>query len=262
MQAASKLIAALSSTDGASKNLDLFEDFAAHPVFAMQEVREQMIAFAGMVAQSQSTTDEEKQRAISLAVSEMQKQVQKYPFDAREYMQLSYAYRIAGDNDGALKALESAVQLSPKKETFFVEKGTVEWNVGDVEAARDDFNTAYALGPQFEDLAVYAAAGNIATGDQAAADKILTSAFGTTQVDSDTLVIAYYRSKNWPRLIGLLKSRTEKAETTPNIWFSLAAAYYESGDRASAIRTINAAVALFPEAADSGAAAIKQIEGQ
>lgn len=261
MQASAKLIDALSSGD-VSKSMPIFQDFAAHPNFAIQEIREQLIAFAAAAAQSPSLSNEDKQRVVALAVSEMQKQVAAYPLDARGHFQLSYAYRVAGDAESALKEISAAIALSPKKESFYTEKGVIEWDLNDVKAARDDFNTAYALGPQFQDLALYAAAGNIAAGDRAAGDKILLSAFGTTNVDSNILSMAYYRAGNWPQLIALWKARAEAPGATAQTWFSLAAAYYAAGDRASAIRTINAAVARYPETASSGAAALKQIEGK
>jgi O-antigen ligase len=262
MQASTKLITALSPSDDVMKNIAIFEDFAAHPVFAMQEVREQMVSFAGAIVQSKETTSEQKQRSVTLAINEMKKQVEQYPLDAREFMQLSYAYRTAGDNENAVKAIQAAILLSPTKEQFFIEKGTVEWNLNDVKAAQTDFNTAYALGPQFPDLALYAAAGDIAAGDQATADKILMATFGGVNVDSDILSVAYYRGKNWPRLIGIWKSRAEKPDASPDTWFSLAAAYYAAGDKANAIAVVTAAMKKFPETAASGAAAIKQIQGQ
>ena len=43
--------------------------------------------------------------------------------------------------------------------------------------------------------------------------------------------------------------------------FLIARAYYAAGDTANAIATINKAVALYPAAAASGAAAIAQIKG-
>ena len=55
------------------------------------------------------------------------------------------------------------------------------------EGGASGFHAAYALGPQFTELATYAAAGNIAIGDTAAADKILLAAYGTTVVDNDVL---------------------------------------------------------------------------
>ena len=263
MESASTLITALSSSDDLSTNLAIFENFAAHPIPQMQEVREQLVSFAGEVVQSQSTTNDQKQQAASLSISEMQKQVAEYPYDAREYMELSYAYRTAGDNADALKAVQAAIQLSPKKEEFYIEGGTIEWDLSDIPSAQKDFNMAYTLGPGFSDLATYAAAGDIAAGDQATADKILVATFGTVNVDSDILSVAYYRGKDWPQLIALWKARTQAPNATASTWFSLAAAYYAAGDRADAIATVNAAAAHFsndPGVAASAAAAVKQIE--
>jgi O-antigen ligase/Tfp pilus assembly protein PilF len=263
MRTASGLITALSpSSDGIGANLAAFEKLAPHPSFAVQEVREQLVSFASAVTQSSQATKEEKQRAVSLAISEMQKQVASYPLDTRERLQLAYAYRAMGDGTRALGEIEAAHQLSPKKEQILVEKGAIEWDMGDVKAAQADFNAAYALGPQFLDLAVYAAAGNIAAGDIAAADKILLAAYGATTVDSDILSVAYYRTSNWPRLINIWKLRVNRPDAGAQAWFGLAAAYYAAGDSETAIQTVSEAVKRFPETAASGAAAINQIKGR
>ena len=76
----------------------------------------------------------------------MQKQVDAYPLDARSQLQLSYIYRAAGDGVSALKQLEIAKTLSPKKEQIWIEAGALEWDMGNVKAAQIDFNTAYELG--------------------------------------------------------------------------------------------------------------------
>lgn len=263
MQVASKLITAMTpSPSGIGANISAFEDLAAHPSFAAQEVREQIVSFASSVARSAQATDTEKQRTVALAISAMQKQVTAYPLDARERLQLSYAYRTAGDGASALKEIQAAIALSPQKEEFWIEAGAVAWDMGDAKAAQEAFNTAYKLGRQFPELAVYAAAGDIAVGDTAAADKTLLAAYGTTKVDSDILAVAYYRAKDWPRLIALWRARAEKPGAPVESWFSLAAAQYTAGDNANAIATIKAAVALYPSAAPTGAAAIKQIEGK
>ncbi len=262
LQVAGELITALSpSASGIDANIAAFEDLAAHPSFAAQEVREQLVSFAASVAQSQSATTDEKQKIVSLAITEMQKQVAAYPLDARERLELSYAYRSAGDVADALKQVQAAALLSPKKEEIWIEAGALEWDLGDTKAAQSDFNAAYALGPQFAALATYAAAGDFAAGDAATADKVLLSAYGTTTVDSDILAVAYYRTKDWSRLIDIWKLRATPSAGAQT-WFGLAAAYYASGNKAAAIKTINAAVALYPDASSSAAAAIAQIEGK
>ena len=262
MQVAGKLITALGGSAGSiDERITLFEELAANPSFAAQEVREQLVSFAAAVAQSQSATNEEKQRVVSLAITEMQKQIAAYPLDTREHLQLSYVYRAIGAGAEALKEIRTSITLSPRKESLWIEAGAIEWDMGDIKAAQADFNTAYALGPSFQDLAIYAAAGNIAADDMVAADKILLDAFGTISVDSDVLAIAYYRGQVWQRLIDLWQLRVNKPGANAQTWFSLAAAYYTAGDKANAIATIKQAVALFPDAASQGAAAIAQIEG-
>ncbi len=261
MRAASGLIEALSPAPaGISANVAAFEAIAAHPSFAKQEVREQLVSFASAIVQSSSqATMDEKQRIVSLAVREMQKQVAAYPLDARERLQLSYAYRTSGDGELAKREIEAAARLSPRKEQILIEKGSIEWDMGDLQSAREDFNAAYALGPQFLDLAAYAAAGNIAAGDTAASDTILLAAYGTTTVDSDILAFAYYQAKSWQRLIDIWKLRTTRPERGAQAWFGLAAAYYAAGDSTSAVKTITEAVKRYPETAASGASAITQI---
>ncbi|HUX81046.1 MAG TPA: O-antigen ligase family protein [Candidatus Paceibacterota bacterium] len=263
MTVATNLITALSpSPAGIEANIAAFKDLAANPSFAAQEVREQIVSFAASVAQSTTATNAQKQEAVGLAISEMQKQVAAYPLDAREHLELSYAYRSGGDYADALKEVKIALTLSPKKEQIWIEAGSLNWNLGDMKAAQIDFNTAYALGPSFVALAPYAAAGDIAAGDITDANKVLIGAYGTTTVDSDVLAVAYYQSKDWQPLITIWKMRAAVPGASIQTWFGLAAAYYAAGDNANAIKTIHTAVALYPDAAASGAAAIAQINGK
>jgi tetratricopeptide (TPR) repeat protein len=134
--------------------------------------------------------------------------------------------------------------------------------MGDTAVAQEYFSKAYALGPQFQELAAYAAAGYFAAGQPSKADQILLASYGTTAIDTNILAAAYYRAKDWPRLISLWKRRADAPSASIQAWFSLAAVYYQSGDKENAVKTINAAVALHPEAAASGAAAIAEIEGK
>ena len=259
MQTASKLITAMSPSSDVSKNMAILEELVARPNFTTQEVREQIISFASAVIGSSATSNEQKQRSATLAVTEMQKQVVAYPLDAREHYQLSYAYRIVGALPEALQEIRAAELLSPKKVGFLLEEGTLLWATGDLKAAETAFARAYELAPQFPELALYAAAGHIAAGNIAAGDKILNEVFGGP-VDSDILSIAYYRGGHWRRLIEFWQARAGKPDASVDSFFSLAAAYYAAGDKASAIKTVNAAIARYPDAAEAGKAAIEQIQ--
>ncbi|HUY62275.1 MAG TPA: O-antigen ligase family protein [Candidatus Paceibacterota bacterium] len=262
MMASAELITAISpSASGPAANIATFEDLANHPAFAAQEVREQLVSFAAQVVQDPNATTQDKQQVATLAITEMQKQVEAYPLDTRERLQLVYAYRIAGDNADALTQVEAAEKLSPTMESVWIEAGAIEWDLNDSKAAQQDFNTAYQLGPEFPDLAAYAAAGDIVAGDTATADKLLMSAYGTTTVDSDILAVAYYRASDWPKLIALWKLRAAKPGADVQTWFSLAAAYYTAGDKRDTIATLQTIGTLFPDASSSVAAAMAQVLG-
>jgi tetratricopeptide (TPR) repeat protein len=261
MQASTNLIKALSArSDGLAGSMVIFEDFAKNPPFAIQEIREQLLSFAASVMASPAVSLEDKQRVASLAVGEMQKQVEAYPRDARLRMQLSYIYRAAGASQSALEEIRAAIELSPNKQNFWIEAGAAEWEVGDVEAARKSFARAYELGREFPQLAVYAAAGEIAAGNIQKGKEMLREAYGTDMVDSDVLAAAYYRIKLWPDLIALAKARTEKEGAIAQVWFSLAAAQYSSGDAQGAIATLKKTKTLFPEAAATVDGAIREIQ--
>ncbi len=263
MRAAGELVRAISPNQkGPEGNLALFQNLVQHPSFASQEIREQLISFAGSIVQSTSVSNEVKQKAVTLAIEEMQKQVEKYPQDARSRLQLAYGYRIISDTKSALEQIRIAIALSPRKEQMWLEAGQTEWEAGNLKQVQIDFNTAYELGPQFTNLATYAAVGNIVAGDLARADAVLMKAYGTIVVDSDILSIAYYRTKNWPRLTALWQLRTSAPSASAQTWFGLAAAYYAAGDNANAIKIIRKAVELFPEVAAAGAEALNQIEGK
>ncbi|MDO8231964.1 MAG: O-antigen ligase family protein [bacterium] len=255
------LISAMTPSNlGIKENIRIFGELAAHPSFAAQEIREQIISLAASVVQSQQATNEEKQAAVSLAITEMQRQVAAYPLDARERLQLAYAYRLTGNSAEALKEIGEALKLSPGKVQILIEEGMILWDQGDMLGAQKAFSAAYNLAPQFTDLAAYAAVGHIIAGDLKAADAVLVSAYGSVNADSDVLALAFYRTKNWARLVGIWKLRAEKPGASVESWFSLAAAYYMAGDKVGAIRTINHAVELYPAAAANAAAAIEQIK--
>lgn len=261
MTVASGLITAISNApDSPARNISIFKDLAAHPAFAAQEVREQMVSFASSVIQSQNATNEQKGEMVTLAIDEMKKQTARYPLDTRELLQLAYAYRAAGDLQDALASAQAALKTSPTKEEILTFVGATEWEMGDLAAAKENFDQAYALGPQFPELAAYAAVGAYGIGDAARGDAILTKAYGTTIVDSDILAIAYYRMKDWSRLEKLWELRTKTPDATAQTFFSLAAVYYTAGDRAAALQIVREAMARFPDAKDAGEAAIKQIE--
>lgn len=260
MQSSAKLIRALTpSPEGITVNLSLFQEFAQSPGFAAQEVREQIVSFAHNVVQASGASELEKQRAVALAVESAQAQVDAYPRDARARLQLAYAYRLAGAREEALAQVREAVALSPQKPDMYIEAGITAWSSDDTAQARTYFEQAYALNSAPR-IATFAAAGAIGSGDRAAGEALLRKVHGTTVVDEDVLVAAYYRIQYWPGVIAILRARTEAPGADLNAWYGLAVGQYTAGQHAEAIRTLRTAAERFPSAQSTITAVIKQIE--
>lgn len=261
MRVAGQLIAAMSAhPQGYAGNLAMHKELAARPGFALQEVREELVTFATRLIPDPAVPQQVKEQAAVLAIQEMQKHVERYPHDARARMQLSYAYRVAGVLEGAYREVEAALALSPRKPHFWIEAGLLLWDGGDAARANDAFQKAYALAPQFPELSLYAAMGKIAIGELEEAERVVGEAYGTTTpVDHDLLALAYARAGAWKPLIALLARRAQKEGAGPEAWFALAQAYYESGDRAGAIRTLTDAAVRFPALAPDIQAAVEEV---
>lgn len=262
MRAAKGLIVAITppaEAAGLEENLRKFEEITSREPFALQEIREQLVSFSIGVVGNTTIPESTKQKFAALALSEMQKQNQEHPGDARTLLQLSAAYRTAGDAERALDALAEAAAFSPEKPQILVQAAGLRWGYGDFEGARSDLEKAYALAPGFEEVALYAATANILAKDKARAAEILQEAFGTTTVANDILAVAYEEAKAFDELIALLTLRIGSPEADLKTWFELARAYFLAGDRAGAVATLERARAVFPEREKEIQAAILEV---
>ncbi len=259
-RAARDLITAISpSGAGIETNVRAFEALLLDPPPQAQEIREQLVSFAGRVVGEATIPAAIRQEVAALTVREFEAQNTAHPGDMRTLIQLSAAYRVAGDVAGAREALQQAVALSPQKPHTLLQLAFLEWEIGAVEEAEKHARAAYELAPEFSDLAAYAAAGHLIAGNRAAADALLTGAFGTTTVDHAALSYAYYRIKDYASLISLWRLRIAKPDATADAWFGLAAAEFLAGDASGAARTVAEVSARFPQVKERGDAFLKEM---
>ena len=261
MNTAGNLVTAISpQAIGFEKSASLMQDLLSSHSPYKQEVAEQSVSLFAQALSNKDVAAEIKQKLGTLAISGMNEQVSKYPDDARERLQLAYAYQNAGLLDKALDQVNAAIALSPQKPDFFVQRGVIEWAQGNLTAARDAFKEGYDLSQHAPGMADYVAAGEIALGNMNVARDVLQQAHGTTTVDSPVLEFAYTNTKRWPELIALWKMRVAQSPNDPQQLFSLAAIYYRAGDVYNAVQTLQLSAARFPETQSAVTSAIKQIQ--
>lgn len=151
--------------------------------FGRQEIREQLALFSLQVSATPEIPEDARVETAHAAIAEMSQQVLETPNDVRTYVMRSIAYRAFPDAHNAWRDLEKARELSPRKQTLFLEQGTVAYFAGDKRTAANLFSQAYALDESFTETAAYAGAGLIATGKTAEGQAILQKHFGTVFPD-------------------------------------------------------------------------------
>jgi O-antigen ligase len=259
ISAAGDVITALSnsatSVDGVIASLQKAVDDGS---FGTQEVREQIVQVAQSLTTNSNVNDADKAKIATYAVTEMGKQVDLEPLDARLRLELATAYRIAGDLPGSLAQLTKASQLSPKKQGILIEEGTTEAAAGDFKSAQTYFEKAYELDKSFDEPAAYAAGGDLLAGDITVGNALLIQHFGTTTVDNNIVVYAYYQTKQYAALLGVLQSRLAQSDTVQNR-FTLASAELSAGHYADARALMQQTIAAHPEIATQGQAFLAQI---
>lgn len=252
------LIRGLTPQGTAESRLNHFERALAREPFATQEIREQLLQFAGSVVQSPQTSAAEKQEVVAYAASEMEKEIARAPSDARLYVQYSSMLRNTGNFDAARAAAARARELSPQKQTIIMEQGIVEWQAGDPKAARAFFEEAYALKPGPSDLAAYAAAARIMAHDIPAAKELLLQEFGTTTIDHMVIAFAYQETGAWNELIAIMRLRAATSKDAES-GYQLAIALAQAGRIEEARAQVRAVMAQFPGSSSDGAALLLQL---
>jgi len=259
MLAANDLIHALTPSADVRQNLAAFDRALTRGGFGTQEVREQLVAYAMGIASQQTIPQELRTGIAEAAAAEMQKQVALLPEDARLRVQLSSAYRALGDYESATREIKAAQELSPVKQRLILEEGIIALQAKDYQGARDAFARAYELDTSFDELATYMAAGEILVGNEAAAKALLEERFGTTTIDNNIVMLAYYERKDFAEVLPVLQARIETDPREPSNYLQLSSMYVEWNRRAEARRALNDLIAARPDLSAQVMAYIKQV---
>ncbi len=244
--------------EGVLKNLEYFNAAIALNTYGTQEAREQLTQGAAQILRS-GMTNEIKQQFYDAAVKGMQDQAKESPLDARFPLFQGILQQAAGDYVQGGLALDKARQLSLKKQTIYFELARNAQLRGDDQASLGYLKTAYELEPAFREARFYYAAALIALGKGAEADALLAPLIATGEAADTRVLSAYVARKEYGKAAVLWKAKVTAQPTDVQAFFTLAAIYYEGGDRANAIATLQEVKRLHPSTAAQADALILQI---
>lgn len=236
MKAATGIIDAFRTQDVAER-LTMFEDILALNSFAQQEIVEQLAQQAMGIAQNPGQVEPAlRDKFLATAEAELQKMVEQKPGDARLHVFLASYYRAIGNQEKAREQLALARTYSPNKQAIILQQGAVEIGLGDNNAARDFFKTAYDLDQTNDEAREYYYASLLYVGDKATAEALVVDAspeFMSRLVASDFVFNALNAAGDYDRLASLYEARVSSAPDNAQQWASLAYVYYQMGQQAS-----------------------------
>ncbi|MGH7141079.1 MAG: O-antigen ligase family protein [Minisyncoccia bacterium] len=227
-----------------STSLVYFKQALAKGPLGQQEVTEQLLQAAVAIAQSSSPDPTVVQDYYTTAETAIENLTKIRPHDAR--LELFWGSFLAsfGQSAQAEQELKAALADSPDKQQIMFELALdVYAQEGDYKDAAATLKQAYELDTKDDDARVYYAAAlfDEAGGATSTADQLLDERYGTTTVDNDVLLSAYYTTKQYGRAEAILDARIQKDKTDAQSWVELAGIEYQAGQKDAAIATLKAA---------------------
>ncbi len=253
------LIQAIAPQSNVTDNLDLFNKALSYNSLGQQEIREQLIQGAAQIA-SQSGGDDVKQQFFQLAASQMIEQEKVSPLDARFPLFLGILYDAYGDHTKAAAALQKAHELSPAKQEIDFQVAQNAWLRGDNQAALQITKTAYDEAPAFGDAQVYYAAAAIRAKNSVLAGQLLEPLIASDRAADPRILAAYVAAGELTQAIPLWQAHLKNNPQDAQAYFTLAAIYYQLGQKSPAISVLQAAAAQIPDIASQAQSAIESIK--
>jgi O-antigen ligase/tetratricopeptide (TPR) repeat protein len=240
------LLRALANQGDLQVTLDLFKKAIAYQAFGTQEVREQLAQGASQLAQA-NVPIPLKQQFYTLATQEMTLQAAESPLDARFPLFLGVLYDAFGDYQNGMVALEKAQELSPAKQSIYYERAQNAELRGDVNRALELYKEAHELVPEIVDPRIVYAAVLIRNGKAAEADAVLEPLIATGAAADQRILANLITVKDYKRIERIWGAYLEKNTQDVQAFFTLAAVYYEGGNKEKAIETLERAAQTHPD---------------
>lgn len=244
---------------GPAENLALFKKVLAYDTLGGQEVKEQLLQTAASVSRANGIDPTLKEDFIRTAKDAMDTELKWNGEDARLQVFMGSFLNGIGMPAEALPYLEKASALSPTKQIILFELGASYTQLGRHKEALETLKKAYELEPSYRQAALSYAAAAIHAGDSALTSQILTPIYGTTVVDNDQILAAYFQTKQYSIVTKIWEERVKNDPNNLQSRVSLAAAYLFAERRAESIAQLQKAMEIDPTFKEQGEYYISEI---
>jgi cytochrome c-type biogenesis protein CcmH/NrfG/O-antigen ligase len=247
-------------SSGILTNLKYFEQAISYGTYGTQEAREQLVQAASQVASAQSVDTASKQQFLQTAATEMIAQEKVSPLDARFPLFLGILFDSYGDYPDATKALAQAHALSPKKQSILFAVAQNQEAQGDNAGALQTFAEAYNLDTDDTNARLFYAATAITLNQDQLADTLLAPIIASGDAADPRIAAAYVARKRFDKIVMIWQAHVKAQPDDVQGYLTLAAAYYEAGDKANAVATLKEVEKISPDTKSQVDLLIQQVQ--
>jgi Flp pilus assembly protein TadD len=169
-------------------------------------------------------------------------------------------YSFYGLYDDALVYVSKASELSPTKQTILYQLGSLYINKKQFPQALLVFKKAYESEPKNEDALKYYAISALYNGDNKLAESLLVPKYGSINLNDDKFLRYFSDTKQWSRVVAILKQRLETDPNNTTHRSQLASVYAQMGRKAEAVAEVRKVIEINPSMKDQGEAYIREIQ--
>ncbi len=241
--------------------LSAFERALSRNSFGNQEIREQLTQRTQQAVNTQGISKDSRDSLLARTESELLKQIEEKPGDARVHVFVSSFYRSIGQLDKAREQLVLAREFSPHKQQIIFEQGFVELQSNNFDQATEFFKEAFESEENYDLARVYYAASLLYSGKTAEATALVGDEKYLRAFSQNNIAMsAAANAKAYDLLIAAANLKVIDEPQTLQNRVSLSAIYYDSGNAQKSIETLEQAINDFPEFKNQGEGFIADIK--
>ncbi len=249
------LIQAISpqSEGGIDKNLSLFKEAFSQNSFGSSETLEQLVTSAAQVIGAQTgPTNEQKQAFYELAKTKLEEKIKQVPNDARYLVFAGSFYNRIGQNDEAIRYLDQALLLSPRKQTILFELGSAHLGKKDFQKVSQYFKQAYDSKPESKESAILYAISAIYTKNDSVLKELASKLDPQVIVSDNRFLSTYVNVGDYNSALNILNIRLQADPKNKDTRLSLASVYATMGQKQNAINVLRSIIADDPTFKEQG----------
>ncbi len=259
INSARDIIVAFQATS-AEEMISSFDKALENGSFADQEIREQLTQRVQAVVRNPQVSDEVKNMLAAKVQTELIKQVEEKPGDARLHVFFGSFYRSVGQIDLAREQMQIARDLSPLKQAIILEQGFVEFQASDFEAANAYFEEAFNLATEYSLARAYYMASLARLGRVAEAEALVLEADMNRIAGNQFLRREATQAEAYRILIAMDTYWTTWRPKETTHWINLATSYARLGQTDQAVDTLRLAAEANPSFKESADRFIANVE--